>query len=171
MKKFNYITLMILLFVSYCNAQTIVKGKDGKDIVTFDPQNSTMNEAMIAGQNTIKKFLKIFNNKQENQIRFSVKVKMSDDSNTEYLWLDELDFSKEGVVKGLLLNKPYYFSDFNIGDPLTMNLDKIVDWSYIEGGYLIGGFTLRVMFEKYSPDQKIEIQKQLGYRIDANKGI
>ncbi len=151
--------------------QDKIVGKDNKDVLVFDPQNLTMNQAMIKGKNTFDKFLEAFKNQKENQKDFSVKVKLSDASNTEYLWFSELTIKEEKVIMGVLQNAPYYLNDLNMGDSLTIDFEKIVDWSYIENNFLIGGYTLRVMFEKYPKEQKNKILKQLGYQIDSKIGI
>ena len=176
MKNIKPLILVILIFTMSCkekstSRQDIIVGKDNKDVLVFDPQNSTMNQAMIKGKNTFDKFLEAFKNKKENQKDFSVKVKLSDASNTEYLWFSELTFKEEKVIIGVLQNVPYYLNDLNMGDSLSIGFEKIVDWSYIENNHLIGGYTLRVMFEKYPKEQKNEILKQLGYQIDSKIGI
>ncbi|MGY3794037.1 YegJ family protein [Aquimarina sp. 433] len=179
MKNTSFLILVILFFTFSCkeervkntSSQDIKVGKDDRDVVIFDPQNSTMNQAMLKGKKTFDKFIEAFNNKKENQKLFSVKVKINDLSNTEYLWISELTFKEEKTLKGVLQNDPYYINNINIGDTITIDFEKVVDWSYIEDNYLIGGYTLRVMFEKYKKEQKNEILKQLGYQIDSKIGI
>lgn len=176
MKNIKSLILVILIFTMSCkekstSRQDKIVGKDNKDVLVFDPQNLTMNQAMIKGKNTFDKFLEAFKNQKENQKDFSVKVKLSDASNTEYLWFSELTIKEEKVIMGVLQNAPYYLNDLNMGDSLTIDFEKIVDWSYIENNFLIGGYTLRVMFEKYPKEQKNKILKQLGYQIDSKIGI
>lgn len=173
MGKVALILFSTILFVGSCKERqpNVKVGKNGKDVLVFSPQDATMNDAMVHGNKTIDTFLNEFNNRKEGQDRFSVKVKLGNRTHTEYLWLDELNFETEKMVTGRLLNTPYKIENLNAGDSVSAHIDKIVDWSYVDNGYLIGGFTLRVMFEEYSEEQKAAIMQQMGYQIDPEIGI
>ncbi len=49
--------------------------------------------------------------------------------NREHLWFKFIEYNEEvGIVKGILLNQPYYISTLKVEDTVTFNFDEITDW-------------------------------------------
>ncbi len=49
--------------------------------------------------------------------------------NREHLWFKFIEYNDEiGVVKGVLLNQPYYIRTLKADDIVTFNFDEITDW-------------------------------------------
>ena len=53
-----------------------------------------------------------------------------------------------------------------IGDRHSVNPDEITDWSYVENGKLVGGYTIRVLFAEMSNDEKQQFEKQADFKIE-----
>lgn len=130
-----------------------------------------MNAAMETGAKTIGRFFSAHEMPRSNQERFNVKIRLRTGPRVEYIWVEEIERENDGSVTGLLQNQPAISRTHRLGDRVSFSIGDIVDWAYIEDGYLIGGFTLRVMFEQYPQKQRTELQEKLGYRIDPSKGI
>lgn len=148
----------------------VVEGADGKDVVQFQPGDAAMEAARKKGRATVDRFFQAVDDKKPSRERFNLKIALRSNAQLEHIWLDEISAPEGGDVSGVLLNQPFYSSAHRQGDRISVARDDIVDWSYIEDGYLIGGFTLRVMFEQYPEAQRGELQENLGYKIDPSRG-
>ena len=148
---------------------TIITGADGKDVVSVSSRNLAMDKAMQQARQTLDRFFAAYAAPASTQERFNLKVTLRSGNLVEYVWIDDVNV-EDSAISGFLLNAPFYSTAHKQGDRVTAPLHEIVDWSFIDGGYLVGGYTLRVMFEEYPTDQREALQRQLGYRIDPNKG-
>lgn len=43
---------------------------------------------------------------------------------------------------------------------------EIIDWKYVEGGKLKGGFTIRALYVRLSESQRRELRKQIDFDLD-----
>jgi uncharacterized protein YegJ (DUF2314 family) len=152
-------------------AARIGPGADSKDVVAFSSGDEAMNHAMQKGRQTLDRFFAAYAAPSPQQERFSLKVALRSGTGVEYIWLEHLQLADDGAISGVLLNQPSYSTEHRPGDRIAVNTNDVVDWSYIEDGYLVGGYTLRVMFERYPQERRETLQRQLGYRIDQNKGL
>jgi len=148
---------------------SVISGADGKDVVSVDSGNLAMDKAMQQARQTLDRFFAAHSAPGPMQQRFNLKVPLRAGNRVEYVWIDEVRI-EDTSISGILLNAPFYSTAHKQGDRVVVPRTEIVDWSFIDEGYLVGGYTLRVMFEKYPMDQREALQRQLGYRIDLNKG-
>jgi uncharacterized protein YegJ (DUF2314 family) len=80
------------------------------------------------------------------------------------MWLQEPRATGD-KFEGILANDPAYLAGYRRGDRVSVARAQIVDWSYIENGALVGGYTLRVMFKRTPPAEREALQRELGYRF------
>lgn len=68
----------------------------------------------------------------------------ADPSNTEHMWLTDVEFDGQ-TVRGTLLNQPNTVTSVQPGDSITLDRDAIEDWIYARQGRMYGGFTIQVL--------------------------
>jgi uncharacterized protein YegJ (DUF2314 family) len=54
-------------------------------------------------------------------------------------------------VRGRLTNEPRGVPKLKIGDPVTVSIDQLNDWLYIDGRNRFGGFTSAVLSGRGKP--------------------
>ncbi len=75
----------------------------------------------------------------------------------EHMWVNEVSFGAGGMV-GTLCNDPGWLRGLANGDRVPFTLDRVSDWFFVVGGVLHGGFTLKVLFRQFTPEQFAECQ-------------
>ena len=98
---------------------------------------------------------------------FSVKVGfpwgIKDDR--EHIWLTEPKLAAT-TVTGTINNEPVDATSLKLGEVVTAPLEDISDWMYVENGVLRGGYTLRVLLDKMSPETRKKMLSEMGFRLD-----
>jgi uncharacterized protein YegJ (DUF2314 family) len=54
----------------------------------------------------------------------------------------------------------------SIGDKITIARRDIVDWMIVADGRLVGGYTIRLAFQRVSPEQKERFLETVHYSIE-----
>ena len=96
---------------------------------------------------------------------FSVKMIFKNPGDEEHLWLVNLH-KKEGHLYGALSEPPYKITNMKVGDTFIIKKDRISDWLYSENGKMIGGYTIRVIYNNMNAEEKKEYQASLPYKIE-----
>ena len=140
--------------------------KNGDAIYSVESEDEEMNKAIINAQKTYNDFLNAFKNPDSLMSDFAVKMKFDYGSSSgEHMWLGDLHFKSEKLF-GILNNDPVEIKTVKLGDTLGIIQDKISDWMYLKNNKLVGGHTIKVLYNKMSPDEKKEREKQLGFEIE-----
>jgi len=125
-----------------------------------------MNKAILEAQKTYNDFLAALKNPDSLMDGFSVKMRFDyGASSGEHMWLGDLYFKSEKLF-GILNNVPVDIKTVKLGDTLEIIQNKISDWMYLKNNKLVGGYTIKVLYSKMSPDEKNEREKQLGFEIE-----
>jgi uncharacterized protein YegJ (DUF2314 family) len=48
----------------------------------------------------------------------------------------------------------------------TVSKSEISDWFYIDNGKLVGGYTIRVLYSRMSPEEKKDFNEHAGMKIE-----
>ncbi len=137
--KFGFlITLLMLSFIS-----TNVSARDENEIINVHETDAEMNNAMLAANNSLSTFIKRFNNPQEGDSNFALKVMVSDDYGVEHFWVTDITI-KEKQFQGYISNEPRTVKAVTNGQKVTFYSDIVTDWSYDHKGVKQGAFTLKV---------------------------
>ena len=86
------------------------------------------------------------------------------DGKAEHIWLAGVHFNGNRFV-GVVDNRPSYISGLKIGDRASVNPDEVIDWSYVEDGRLVGGYTIRVLYSELTPAEREDFEKKADFHI------
>ena len=86
------------------------------------------------------------------------------DGKAEHIWLADVKFTGNRFV-GNVDNKPMYIKGLKIGERESVNPDEVIDWSYVEDGHLVGGYTIRVLYSELTPAEKADFEKRADFHI------
>ncbi len=83
---------------------------------------------------------------QQRGENFSVKAPISNNGNTEFIWL-EATAIENGIIYGVLANEPMDLGKLKIGDRVKTTVADLNDWAYYADDQLVGGFTVKVLMD------------------------
>lgn len=96
---------------------------------------------------------------------FNLKQRFETIDGSEHIWVGAI-YVKDGNYYGFLANQPDKIQGLYMGDSLEIDKQNITDWKYQIGNKLIGGFTIRLLREKYSEEEKKQFDKETGLVFD-----
>jgi uncharacterized protein YegJ (DUF2314 family) len=133
------------------------------NIVPFSPDDVEMETAIREGKASFSQFIQAFCRPTERQNGFLVKVVFDEGKKREHIWLADLDFrgSKPSGVVAVEPNLP----SLKFMQRVEFEPSYISDWMYIEDGYLVGGFTTRVIRNRMTPEGRREHDAKAPYKF------
>ncbi|MFH7014729.1 DUF2314 domain-containing protein [Flavobacterium sp. FlaQc-47] len=162
MKSKILITLIIFCFIS-CKNSDKVERENQPDIYDVKSTDNEMNAAIEKANQTLTDFNAALLN-PEIEVK-SLKVKFQNETDAEHIWLSDVEF-KDGKYSGVLDNEPEYITEYKIGDKVNVDSKNISDWMYIDNGKLYGGYTIKVLRNRMSEDEKKQFDAESGMQID-----
>ena len=129
-----------------------------------DENDQQMDHATARARKHVDRFIAALKNPQPNQRDFQVKKLFVKDGKAEHIWLADVKFNGNRFV-GSVDNRPMFIKDLKIGERESVNPDEVIDWSYVEDGHLVGGYTIRVLYSELSPEEKADFEKRANFHI------
>lgn len=83
------------------------------------------------------------------------------DDSPQDIWLDDATYA-DGVFRGSMGDDIPSLKLF-FGDPVTVRPEEILDWMIVEDGKLIGGYTIRLAYQRMTSEEKQNFLETLDY--------
>ena len=132
---------------------------------TVNDDDKQLEHATGQARRTVGQFITALHNPKPGQKDFLVKkLFVSKDGHAEHIWLDGVTFTGNRF-HGYVDNKPNAIPGLKIKDRASVNPDEITDWSYVDNGKLVGGYTIRVLYAEMSPEERQEFEKQAQFHV------
>lgn len=148
------------------NGMKVIEREEEPDIYEVKDEDKAMNNAIATARQSLHMFKDALNSGADSLQSFSLKVRYdAPDGYGEHIWLNEVSL-KDGVYSGIVNNVPDVITEVKFGDTVTVNNDHISDWMYLANNKLRGGYTLRAIMEKMSPEERKKMQEQSGFIIE-----
>ena len=153
--------------VPHALGRTVTRTPGEMPMYAVDDKDEQMERATAHARRTVGQFITALQHPQPGQKDFQVKkfFVAKDGSNSEHIWLADIHFTGNRL-QGVVDNKPAYIKGLKIGAKASVNPDEVSDWSYVENGHLIGGYTIRVIYSELSPQEKQDFEKEAGFHIE-----
>ena len=136
------------------------------NMYTVNDDDQQLEHAVRRSRRTVGQFITALRNPPPNSRDFQVKkLFVTKDGTAEHLWLADVKFTGNRFV-GVVDNRPGKITGLKVGDKASVNPDEITDWSYVENGKLVGGYTIRVLYAELSNEEKQQFEKQADFRIE-----
>ena len=129
-----------------------------------DENDEQMDRATVRARKHVDRFIAALQNPQPNQRDFQVKKLFVKDGKAEHIWLADVKFNGNRFV-GAVDNRPMFIKGLKIGERESVNPDEVIDWSFVEDGRLVGGYTIRVLYSELSPAEKADFEKRADFHI------
>ncbi len=73
-----------------------------------------------------------------------VKVRLTVDEVTEYIWIKPIGFEPH-FVHGTLANDPVDLGDLKIDDQVELPIEDVCDWGYLQNGEPVGFYSVKAI--------------------------
>lgn len=124
-----------------------------------------MEAAFQQARNTLDSFIQRIETDRPHRTLVAVKVRfVLPDGLTQDLWVDQIRY-QNGSFHGTM-GDDIPLLKLNVDDKVIIKRNDIVDWMLVEDGKLIGGYTIRLAFQRMTPEQKERFLKTVNYSIE-----
>lgn len=122
-----------------------------------------MEAAIREAKASFKQFIEALCHPTERQKSFLVKVVIDEGEQREHIWLADLDL-RGAKPSGVVANEPNLPS-LRFMQRVEFEPSYISDWMYIDEGYLVGGYTTRVIRDRMTPEERRAYDAQAPYKF------
>jgi len=162
MKKQILVFLIVFSLIS-CKDSNKIERENEPAIYSVKSEDQEMNQAMTKANQTLNDFnTGLSNHNASNQ---ALKVAFTNAQGTEHMWIGTIEL-KDGKYSGILNNEPEFVKEYKSGDTIEIDASKISDWMYLENGKLFGGYTIKVLRNRMSEEERKQFDAESGMQID-----
>jgi uncharacterized protein YegJ (DUF2314 family) len=157
--------LLICLFVIACSpVPTPIPTQ-----ISATPLNSDaeMEAAFRQARDSLDSFIQKIGTTYPDRTLIAVKVRfvLPEDSSQD-IWVDQITYEdQDGSFHGVM-GDDIPTLKLSVDDKITIDRKDIVDWMIVEDGKLIGGYTIRLAYERMTPAQKKRFLETVNYSIE-----
>jgi uncharacterized protein YegJ (DUF2314 family) len=169
--KFQLLLLMPLFAVSCATqpssptvARELIRPEFKPECFRVKDDDAEMAKAVKQARATVRTFIAAVRHPSATQRDFEVKKPCVHEGRVEHIWLSEITFSG-GRFHGKVDNRPRSIPGLKMGDLVSVNPKEITDWAYVDKGTLVGGYTIRVLYNDLSPERKVALEKEANFHI------
>jgi len=157
---------LLLICLSACSRSSGASEQKDK-VVYVKGADPAMSAAIAEAQASLETFKRVLAAPPPNAKSFSVKVGFAwgTSGDREHIWLTEPKLDGASV-SGTINNEPVDATNLTLGQAVTAPQKDISDWMYVEDGVLRGGYTLRVLLRKMSPEARQKMLEGMGFRLE-----
>jgi uncharacterized protein YegJ (DUF2314 family) len=141
-----------------------IERKGNPDFIPTGTDDAEMEAAMRKGRETLPEFVNALLEPPPNSRDFAIKKGFPAEKREEFIWLTEVKLAKDGF-RAVIGNAPVWAADLQLGDSVAVKRDEVVDWMYVRNNQLVGGFTVRVLFNREPPAKQREMEKEALFTI------
>lgn len=164
------VAVVITFCLSGCNDRNTNRTKHGEEPAIYHVQgdDQTMNGAIAKARSTFQRFIDSLKSGNQSLEDFAIKMKFKTAEGNEHMWLSKISFVDSNIF-GVVNNVPEHTKEVNIGDTVEVMADKISDWMFIEDGKLRGGYTIRVLYNDMSEEERKELEQYSGFIVEEDE--
>lgn len=135
------------------------------DYLRVPEADPAMEQAVAEARRTVPQFLGNLRSPAPSQHMFAVKVAFVEGGAREHIWLDELRYDGK-MIHGLVSNEPMNVKGVKLKDQASVAPSAISDWMFIDNGRLMGGYTIRLLLSRASPEEQGRLKAQAPFRVE-----
>lgn len=151
---------MVLVFSDSPDDGAAGKRSD-PSIIPVHESDAEMDTAMARARSSVSGFVDRLPRLRAANLPASIKLPLTENGHTEHVWMGDPVF-EDGLFRGYLASAPANLPSWSHGDRIVVPADEISDWMAIEDGTLYGGFTMYVLRDRMSADQRRGMEERMG---------
>ena len=165
MKKLIFV-LIILFTIASCKKTDKIEREDEPTIYNVEQQDTEMNKAIAEAKKTVPEFYNALESGNPDYDAFGIKMRFNtSDSGGEHIWINGL-FKKDGEYFGVVDNLPEFTKEVEQGDTIKIDKNQLSDWMYLDKNKLKGGYTIRLLRDRMSEEERTEFDKTSGMIVN-----
>lgn len=161
--KTKFLILIAILCLASCKDSNKIEREGEPTIYGVKSEDEEMNAAILQANETLDDFKKGL--LDPNADSHALKVKFSNEKGIEHMWIGDIVY-KDGQYSGILNNEPEYVTEYKSGDKIEVDASKISDWMYLVNGKLHGGYTLRVLRNRMTDEERKQLDEESEMQFD-----
>ncbi len=169
MKTKILIIIFLVGLISCKNKQVNKIQRDGEPtIYTVEENDVEMNEAIEKAKQSLDIFKAALLSNDKDYEYFALKMRFKTPDGGEHIWLNNIKF-KDNQYFGIVNNFPESTTEVEIGDTIQIRMDDISDWMYLDKNKLCGGYTIRVLRDRMTVEERQDFDKENDMIIEDEK--
>jgi len=166
MKKLQTTTLLLFIIISIlsCNSQNKIERENEPTIYNIEENDVEMNKAVETAKQTLDSFDYAFKNYTRVFTFFGLKKRFEENGIVEHIWIGNIKY-ENGKYIGIIDNEPEKIENIKLGDTVEIEKDDISDWMYIKNSELHGGYTIRLLRNRMSENERKKFDAESGMKI------
>jgi uncharacterized protein YegJ (DUF2314 family) len=162
-----YLLIGTLIFAFACNTNPKLKhaANSEDEIYSTSSEDEEMNKAVDAAKSTLQLFEKAFRSKKYDQTSFVLKVRFASPKGFEHIWANNIEMKKDNYY-GTVNSIPESTTEVKKGEKIKIEKDNITDWLYNDNGKLRGGYTIKVIRNRMTKEERKQFDEELQLKID-----
>lgn len=150
------------IFISACNKKTHKLEREGEpDIYTIQQDDAEMNKAIATAKENLHIFKNVLEKNNTGCTSFNLKVRFKTPDRYEHIWVSDISLRKN-TFYGVIGNLPAYLPEIKLGDTISIKNEDITDWMFLDGNKLHGGYTIQVLRNRMTEEERDEFDKSYG---------
>lgn len=134
-------------------------GKPFDPVIGVAEDDAEMNKAIGTAKSRLGEFDAALREPRPDRSHFTVKKPFpTTDGSVEHIWIGNVRF-EGGAYHGTIENEPVNVDGLKYGDAASATPSEISDWMYVENDEVVGGWTMRVLYNRATPEAQ---KKQWG---------
>ena len=147
------------------DAPGVVVRREGEPDLVRTKNDAAMDRARQKAQQTHKELVTALSNPERDFSGFAVKKPFpTPEGSWEHIWITRLTWDGS-AFHGVVDNEPVDTTAVKFGDRVTVRPDELSDWMYQDGKRLVGGYTIRVLHYRSSPEEQKAFTEESGMEV------
>ncbi|MGI9650028.1 YegJ family protein [Chryseobacterium sp. RLHN22] len=160
MKKLIIVATVSLITLSCENKRERIQREGEPEVLLVESEDAGMNAAIENAKKTFKtNFHPALISKNPDFSNFAIKQRFDTPEGGEDIWIGDIVFDN-GKYRGTVQNEPVNPLDVKLGDEVVVNLENLSDWMYYDKNIVKGAYTVKVLRETMSDEEKKEMDSQ-----------
>lgn len=139
-------------------------GRHSYNVYQINSDDKEMNEAIERARKSIDDFISRLNSYAGGGENFELKARFEENGENEHLWLKNLSY-ENGFFKGVIANNPVILREYTYGQDVFVPLKDVTDWMIIDNGVMKGGYTIKVLLNNMSEEERKAFLDKLNFTI------
>jgi uncharacterized protein YegJ (DUF2314 family) len=160
------VVFWICLFLISCGNNRMVKNerKGEPNIYSTPNDDQEMNEAIAAARNTLEQFKVALESNSYDTSKFFLKVRFKTVTGAEHIWSTSITYH-DGNYFGIIDNLPNLATQKKLGEKYKIEMKDITDWMYVDKGVLQGGYTIKLIRNRMSQEERTKFDAEFPYKV------
>jgi uncharacterized protein YegJ (DUF2314 family) len=159
--------LVVILIGAIIWRSIKTKGEENKKLLyaSIEEADPQMREAAVKARASIGDFITMLKDPGSTVSYFALKARFEEKGIIEHLWLNFVTFDGK-EFEGNVANDPKALQTLTFGKTVRVPVERVSDWMVIDDGFLLGGYTLRVLRDRMSEPEKRAFDEKGGFKVE-----